>query len=160
MEGFHRFVGVGIDEYDSPDFERLDDAVAEVRAVAELLRPSFVGEPLVDVTAEEVRDELEVLPGTGPDVLVLLWSGHGVGEGEQFWLQTKKRPMLINEVVKFCAGSGASQLLRVIDTCYSGQGIADASRVASALLAEYPPKNERVWFGVLVSCRAPICRRR
>jgi hypothetical protein len=88
--------------------------------------------------------------------LVLLWSGHGVAEGGQLLLRTRDvgGEVEASEVVRRCVRSGAAQLLFMIDACHAGQGVADASRVASALLAEYPPEGERVWFGIVVSCRA------
>jgi hypothetical protein len=48
--------------------------------------------------------------------------------------------------------SGANQLLIVIDACFSGAAVNDAVKVASALLAERARTDDRVWFGILVSC--------
>lgn len=149
-----RFVGVGIDEYEA--VEPLGYAVAEVEAVAQRLSPCFVGEPVRDASEDDVRDKLKALAHEQAEVLVLLWAGHGVAEGGQLLLKTRDAggEVEASEVVRRCVRSGASQLLLVVDVCHAGAGVADASAVASALLAEYPPGGERVWFGVVVSCRA------
>ncbi|MCV7169077.1 tetratricopeptide repeat protein [Mycobacterium manitobense] len=113
-----------------------------------------MGEPVINGTDEQIRKHLNTLPNTRPGALVLLWSGHGKARGQQLWLQAKTGEVLATEVVSRCAESGAAQLLLLIDCCNAGQGLEDATRVASSLLAEYPPESKRVWFGIVVSCRA------
>ncbi|MGH3933617.1 MAG: AAA family ATPase [Pseudonocardiaceae bacterium] len=148
-----RFVGVGIDVYDS--HEPLEHAVAEVRAVAELLRGEFAGEPLLDPDHAQVLNYLETLsgcPDTGP--LVLLWCGHGVCSGSMLRLAARDAGREINaaEVIYHCVKSGANQLLFIVDTCQADTGVGAATAVASALLKEVPPDAEHVWFGILASC--------
>jgi hypothetical protein len=58
----------------------------------------------------------------------------------------------VGEVVGPCSESGASQLLVVLDTCYSGGGVAAATDVATAVMALRPPEGQYVWVGVLASC--------
>ena len=76
MGDLDRFVGVGVDEYEDAGLG-LDYAVAEVQAVAQQLSPHFVGAPLINLTANQIRDELDTLPNSRPGVLVLLWLSHG-----------------------------------------------------------------------------------
>ena len=79
------FVGIGIDGYDS--HEPLQHAVAEVKAVAEVLGADFAGEPLLDADLAQVLEHLKAVPDcldTGS--LVLLWCGHGVQSGTKLWL--------------------------------------------------------------------------
>ena len=58
----------------------------------------------------------------------------------------------VGEVVGPCAESDASQLLVVLDTCFSGGGVAAATDVATAVMALRPPEGRYVWVGVLASC--------
>ncbi len=155
MERRGLFVGIGIDAYDS--HEPLQHAVAEVNAVAGVLRADFAGEPLLDPDLAHVVEHLKTVPAcldTGS--LVMLWCGHGVQSGTKLWLQTRDARGEINaaDVIARCAKSGANQLLFIVDTCQAGAGVAEAGEVASALLEELPPNAEHVWFGILVSCSA------
>jgi hypothetical protein len=99
-------------------------------------------------------DQLEAIAATSTEQLVLLWAGHGVAKGEALWLRTKRGEILATEVITRCVESGASQLLLLIDCCHAGQAMADVHRAAKALLTEFPPKSDRVWLGIIVSCRA------
>jgi tetratricopeptide (TPR) repeat protein len=150
-----RFVGVGIDVYDS--HEPLEHAVAEVTAVAEVLGAEFVGEPLLDPDRAQVMNYLEAVAGcqdTGS--LVMLWCGHGVQSGSMLRLATRDAGREINasEVIHHCVKSGANQLLFIVDTCQAEAGVGEATAVASALLKEVPPDAQHVWFGIVVSCSA------
>ncbi len=150
-----RFVGVGIDAYES--HEPLRHAVAEVTAVAEILGAEFAGEPLLDPDDALVREYLEAVPdGLGSGALVLLWCGHGVHSRSKLWLPTRNAGGKISaaEVIDWCAEAKAAQQLYIVDTCQAGAGVAEVSAVASALLEELAPHTEHAWFGVLVSCSA------
>ena len=50
-----------------------------------------------------------------------------------------------------CAESGASQLLLIVDTCFSGEAVA-AGEVAARIMQLSPPEGQHVWVGVLTSC--------
>ena len=109
MERRGLFVGIGIDAYDS--HEPLHHAVAEVKAVAEVLGADFAGEPLLDPDLAHVLEHLKTVPGcldTGS--LVLLWCGHGVQSGTKLWLQTRNDCGKINaaDVIARCAESGVA----------------------------------------------------
>ena len=147
------FVGVGIDAYDG--HAPLERPVAEVAAVAEALDGEFAGQTLFNADETQVREHLKAVPGyVRRGSLVLLWCGHGVASGTKLWLQTRDSGGEVNavDVISRCAGSGANQLLFIIDTCQAGAGVAEAGAVASALLEELPREAKHVWFGVLVSC--------
>ena len=155
MERTGRFVGVGIDVYEG--YQRLEHAVAEVKAVAVALGAEFAGEPLLDPDEATAREHLKSVAGclTDSGPLVLVWCGHGVASGTKLWLQTRDAGGEINaaDVIARCVQSGANQLLFIVDTCQAGAGVGEASAVASALLEELP-RDGRVWFGILVSCAA------
>lgn len=147
-----RFVGVGIDHY--ADHDDLEYPVAEVRAVATTLAQDFDGQPLCDPGETGVREMLKALARERCDVMVMLWSGHGtVRPNRRLALPTADQGGLITaaDVVDFCAESGASQLLCIIDACYAGTGVLAAAEITSAWFEEFPPESDRVWFGVLVS---------
>ena len=140
MERRGLFVGIGIDAYDS--HEPLCHALAEVKAVAEVLGADFAGEPLLDPDRAQVLEHLEKVPDCRDTAgsLVLLWCGHGVQSGTKLWLQTRDdRKINAADVIARCAESGANQLLFIVDTCQAGAGVAEAGEVVSALLVELPP---------------------
>ena len=156
-----RFVGVGVGEYDS-GHPRLEHAVADVEAIADLLEGSFDCTVLRDPGERAARDCLKglrgSLPGSGGS-LVLLWSGHAVrspvdglrllardsGDYDDDGLGAGA------DVAAPCAQSGAGQLLLIIDTCFSGQAVA-AGELAARIMQRSPPEGEHVWVGVLTSC--------
>lgn len=146
-----RFVGVGIDAYEG--HEPLAHAVAEVKAVAEVLGEEFAGEPLLDPDQRQVTEYFETVPGcldTG--ALVLLWCGHGVLSRSRLRLPTRRGEIDAAEVIFQCVKSGANQLLFIVDTCQAGAGVNEASVIASALLEDLSATTDHAWFGILVSC--------
>ena len=52
------------------------------------------------------------------------------------------------------ARTGASQILIILDTCYSGTETISATVVADLVIKERPPDASRVWVGVLASALA------
>jgi len=147
------FVGVGIDEYEV--LEALGYAVAEVGVVGQRLSPVCEGGAVVECDGGRGSGCVGVVGCQSP---LTCWCCCGLDmvglRVNCCGCQRKKGEILCTEVVSRCAGSGASQLLLIVDTCHAEVGVADAARVASALLAEFPPGDERVWFGIVVSCRA------
>ena len=111
---------------------------------------------------QAARDCLKGLRGSLPEgggSLVLLWSGHAVrspadglrllardsGDYDDDGLGAG------SDVAAPCAESGASQLLLIIDTCFSGEAVA-AGELAARIMQRSPPEGEHVWVGVLTSC--------
>ena len=70
MEGSRRFVGVGIDEYESAELQPLDYAVTDVEAVWQLLQPAFVGGPICNKEAQDALEHLKSLKHADAEVLV------------------------------------------------------------------------------------------
>ena len=155
-------MGVGIDHYDH--FDELGQAVDEVEGVAELLggQRGFRSLVLRDVTDGEAADQLkDALPiGCLPHgSLVLLWAGHGelAEEGALRLItadvQRGDTPTRTpEEVAGRAARSGASQVLLIFDTCFSGKGVIDAAKVVSRLKANLP-EPKPLWVGVLASAQ-------
>jgi Helix-turn-helix domain/Caspase domain len=136
--GKGRFVGIGVGRYESPKLTELEHAVADVEAVRRLLGDAFVGEPLCDPTEESARTTLQAIegsmPGGGP--LVVLWSGHGFqspARGVKLMCtdspRSAARGLDAGSVVEPCAMSGAGQILFIVDTCFSGGAVPDATQV-------------------------------
>ena len=158
------YVSVAVGVYDH--YEALPRAVADAEAVRELLHSlSYEARVVSDPSREAVVDELEKalpqepLPKGG--ALILMWAGHGERTaGSSLHLvarNTRPRsvPVLTPELLaQLAARTGASQILLILDTCYSGGGAVPALEVAEAVLAAVPPEAERVWFGVVTSAQA------
>jgi hypothetical protein len=97
--------------------------------------------------------------------LVVVWCGHGVSSSvgglRLLTQESGTNPMAgvpIGEAVGPGAESGASQLLVVLDTCYSGGrgAVSAAADVATAVMALRPPEGRYVWAG----CWRHACRGR
>src|SRR5664280_3713146 len=157
------FVGIGVDKYDRPPFPELGHAVADVELVRAVLDLEILGDPLTDPGERQVRERLTDLAEALPDggVLIALWSGHAkTAANGALRVYAKDSPptnlggFSAADVAAACAESGANQLLLIFDTCFAGAGLPAASEVAATVLAHTPPKPQRVWVGVLTSCRA------
>ncbi|MGV9450897.1 tetratricopeptide repeat protein [Streptomyces sp. NPDC003635] len=154
-----RLAGIGVGEYTSSAHKQLDHAVADVDGLAALLGGSFEGEPLRNPSEAEARDYLEQLPESLPadSALVLAWSGHAnlPAPGALRLLAkdsgTRASSGLgLTDVVLYCAESGANQLLFVLDTCFSGDGIS-ADDLASQIMRDTEAAGQ-LWVGVVTSC--------
>jgi tetratricopeptide (TPR) repeat protein len=156
-----RFVGIGVGRYDTGQLP-LERAVPDVEAVADLLKDSFECMVLYDPVEQAARDCLRGLRGSLPDgggSLVLLWSGHAVRSPVD-GLRLLARDSGAydddglgagSDVAAPCAQSGASQLLLIVDTCFSGEAVG-AGELAARIMQRSPPEGEHVWVGVLTSC--------
>jgi hypothetical protein len=156
-----RFIGIGVGEYDR-GHARLDHAVDDVRQVASRLAESF--DTLVVTSPDEAkaRAALREVRGTMPDggSLILMWSGHAVdsvADGPRLLARDSDGGYatdglgITGDVVGPCADSGASQLLLIVDTCFSG-GVMPAADVAARVLQQAALQGQHVWVGVLTSC--------
>ena len=162
--GGAHFLGVGIGSYEHN--ADLDHAVPEITALHELMGDRVSGEPLVDRPTDDqvsgptevaIRDYLRAAKGTAHSGrLLVAWAGHALSEGGTLWLlgsdSEPSQGLTIAEVVRLCAAAGASQVLIVLDTCFAGEAVASAVKVATAALAARPPQGDLVWVGVLASC--------
>lgn len=151
-----RFLGVAIGEYRDRDWDRLPKAVPQVQEMRDLLARSAGGALLADASEEEIRSFLRSARNTATGgSLFAIWAGHAESEGGTLWLRGSDSGDLegiqIEDVARMCMSSGASQVLLVVDTCYSGTATDAAIRAATAALAARPPAGH-VWVGVLASC--------
>ncbi|WP_203737112.1 AAA family ATPase, partial [Actinoplanes italicus] len=153
------FVGIGVGSYDQDQHPALPRAVPDVTEFAERLSGHFVETVLIDPDEEAVRKRLRRLAGEADGALVLLWAGHGTGDPAHLVLLASDSRAVPNDgfdatqVARACAGSGASQILLILDTCYSGGGLP-AATVAAEVLHQLPVDHDHMWVGVLTSCAA------
>ena len=155
-----RFVGVGVGEYDH-GHEALGHAVPDVEALARLLGRSFECTLLRDPDEQSAKELLTGLRGSMPEggSLVLLWSGHALSsliDGPRLLARNSQGYKtsglgITGDASGPCAESGASQLLFIVDTCFSGEA-ARAVDVVARILQESAPAGQHAWVGVLTSC--------
>jgi hypothetical protein len=156
-----RFVGVGIGEYDH--YPPLPNAPVESRQVADLLGARGVQATVLTATTQggllaELGQALPPRPEGAQGQLVVLWAGHGdqVADASLRLVaqDTVKgaAPLLTAEyIAAVAARSGATQILLIFDTCFSGGGALPALANADKVFAEQVGPPGRVWLGVLTS---------
>ncbi len=141
-------LGVGVSDCRDGTCGRLDNALPDVEGFARLLGEDFTCEILSEPAESEVRGRLQALPESVPGgPLVVLWCGHGLGSAADS-LRLLARDSAarsssglgVSDVVAPCAESGASQLLFVFDTCFSGAAIP-AGDVAARIMRSAPPRG-------------------
>ncbi len=93
-------------------------------------------------------------------VLVVVWIGHGApGPDGDVLLMSRADDVRDDEVASaaqlgaWAARTGASQVLVVVDTCFSGGGVAPALAMADAVIAGRKDPGS-AWFGVVSASRA------
>ncbi len=165
--GRRLFVGVGNNTSAHPSLEPLTRAVSDVDQLAKRLRE--LGLETVCVRDPDshgaVRTELgEALPdgelATPGGALVLLWAGHAALNGNTGALglltageARGDRNAITPDYLADSAGqSAASQILILIDTCYSGEGTLDAIAVTGRAASKHADQRGR-WAGVVASCQ-------
>src|SRR5262249_19544848 len=155
------FVGIGVGTYEDPDLSELPRAIPDIKGLGALLGGAFTVTELADPTKAEVEDRLVALREAGAehDTLVVLWAGHADVYGGTLRLRTTDsrlpdvRDLPASELAVRAAGSGAGQVLLVIDVCFAGAGLGSALDAAVSVLRADPPAG-RVYAGVMVSCLA------
>ena len=155
---FGHFLGVGVRDSGDAVSVRLDHAVRDVQALIGVLGDAFEAEILRNPAESTIRRRLKRLPGSLPGgPLVVLWCGHAVGsDADSLRLLARDSAsgpsagVGITDLVAPCAESGASQLLFVVDTCFSGSAIS-AGEIAARIMRARPPEGEYIWVGVLAS---------
>ena len=140
------YVGVGIDTYDQMDaFPALQNAVAEVRDVSGILSGHGYAVHTYEDADRSVSETLDDL--LKPDIvrsggsLVILWSGHGeqTRHGGLNLVTRNTKPgaaafLTPAYLADLAARTGASQILLILDTCFSGGGVSAAVTIAEAIL--------------------------
>lgn len=154
-----RFFGAGIDEYSH--YPHLPGARQEADTIAGLLAThgaeTVIAEGKTETALLQVlKDELPQDSCSG--ALVVLWAGHGERTPEARLRLVgpdgvkNEAPVLTAEgVASAAARSGATQILLIFDTCFSGGGVASAVTIVDAVMAGRVNDQSRVWLGVLAS---------
>ncbi|MGH2655507.1 MAG: AAA family ATPase, partial [Actinomycetota bacterium] len=156
------YVGVGIGSYDDTDnFKSLPRAIPDVHDIGKVVA-SFGYIP-------HFRDDLKTTDYWLPKVLpqnsfpsggsiLLVWAGHAEPTPERKLQLIAKdtisgsQPDLTPDyIASVVARTGASQILLIFDTCYSGQATGQAGDIAEQVIAAIPPAAKDVWVGVLAS---------
>ncbi len=156
-----RYVGIGVGNY--KHYSELSKAITDVREIGEVLKQYyFEGRLIEDPDSEKIwpelnsKIEMNSFPSGGS--LIVLWSGHGENspEGKLRLVPTDGLPSGTPEpssetLAGFAARTGASQILLILDTCYSGRGVTPSVDIAARVIRELPPNAQKVWFGVVAS---------
>jgi tetratricopeptide (TPR) repeat protein len=162
------YLGVGVGVYDDTRYLPLPQAIRDTHDLGELLAGYGYETHLIDnPTSAEAAHLGRRLPkdmlAQGNRPLVVLWSGHGEpttkSEGElKLVVKDTDHDSAPLHSAGWLAGvaarTGASQILLVLDTCYSGAGTINSAAVADQVLQELPPDSQKVWFGVLSSTQS------
>ncbi len=160
-------VAVGMGTYEH--LERLPRAVSDVEAVADRFQGAgFTPTTILDMPREPtVRAIHEALPEEqlrgSSAVLVLLWAGHAAENSNTRSLRlftTANRAsdpdglaVTAEDVAEIAARSGASQILMILDACYSGGSVIDVARVVDSVQHKLIDGEPR-WLGVFASSQA------
>jgi hypothetical protein len=137
-----------------PDTEELTALLESRHGFEVVLLPDRFSGALRDAIDEELAEG--TLPG---GALIVLWTGHGTpGADGQLRLLGRRNEQDDTEVAtprqlgEWAARTGASQVLVVIDTCYSGSGVPAALTMANAVLDGRADRSA-AWFGVVSASR-------
>ncbi len=156
------FIGVGVDKYTGPGLSDLSGSFNEVQAVGGLMGEHFGVHVLRDPDEVDVLQELRDHVAQFSDdegAAVLMWSGHGIpGSGANtvrlLAHDSRTDPsdgLSASDVAAKLAATGASQILLILDTCYSGNAVEVIAQIYTRFL-ETPPAGKWCWFGLLAAC--------
>ncbi|NCA71231.1 MAG: tetratricopeptide repeat protein [Sphingobacteriia bacterium] len=158
------FLGIGVSAYEDSSLLPLPKAAEDVQSLAQYLEShrSFQAVPFVNPTENDARNVLKHQLKTGclstGSVVVLLWSGHGepLPEGGLHLIARDTEPgsapeLTASHLASYLARCGATQVLLLIDTCFSGSGVLEAQRIVDHVQGE--GTTSKVWFGVLAASR-------
>lgn len=155
------YVGVGISTYSDSAFSELPKAVENINKLGDYLRQhhDYCVKAIPNPSEEEARSALKCHLKANAlqsgSTLVFLWAGHGEMAPEALHLiatNTEKgaAPDLTPQALaSHVARCGATQVLLLLDTCYSGTGVFDVHCVVDQVRREVAEK--RAWLGVLAS---------
>ena len=159
------FLGIAVGEYQH--HRSLPCVVPRMREFAVLLegfgyRPTVLENP----TAEQLRTglrEWRQRPVPAPSPVVLAWSGRATAVGDVLRLAAHDTSAAFEpdcsyrpeSLVENALGSGADQILLLIDTCRADRDAVHAVRVALGDWAKRAcPPGGAGWLGVLANCPA------
>ena len=156
-------VGVGMSYYDHADrYAELPKTECLLQEIAEAL-PSMstiiVNKPLSELPGQLTN----ALPNGGINghPLIVIWSGHGVivaGGQLRLIVRNTYEPTLNDTyqpaaLAELAAGTGADQILFIIDTCHSAAGILPTLEAVQTI-SDAAMKSEDIWVGVLAASQS------
>lgn len=157
------FVGVGVSRYSHPEsFEAIPCAAREILLLGRYLKKhGFESHCIPNPDSHKLIEFQHLLLGLNAcgGTLILFWAGHGlekdglqlVASDSETIKNTTTNIFTAKRLGELAAGSGASKILLILDTCHSGGGAFPAMQSADAILQEVPPGGGRPWIGVLTS---------
>ncbi|NGO44204.1 ATP-binding protein, partial [Streptomyces sp. YC419] len=121
-----------------------------------------------DREVEEWSEGWRRTGGRGP--ALILWSGHGVLADDELRLvlrdlepgdhvvtrkvRIRQQGVSTEDLISYAVASEADQILVLVDTCYSGDGVGDSVRTALKHWSEISlPPGRTKWLGAMASCQ-------
>ncbi|WP_246001928.1 caspase family protein [Allorhizocola rhizosphaerae] len=155
------YVGVGVVEYDCPEYATLEQAKIDVeRMTAVLTGQGFHSRILMNPRAGHVTGCLHPLDPGHSDALVIYWAGHGVFAGQDDLRlilsdtsahaaqdETQRPGALVERAIL----TGATQIIVLIDACFSGAAVVEAIEMAAQMA---PSQPAGVWVGVVATAQS------
>lgn len=160
------FLGICLEHYtNSKEFPELKGTINEVRRIAELLhRHGYETHIVEDPPAEQAKLAMSQHLGDGSlapsGSLIVLWAGHGKPSPSGLHLITKNiertggiAQVTSDYLVESAVRTGASKILILLDTCFSGQAVLPALKLSDLVKAEQPDEGRGSWIGVVASAQ-------
>jgi|GEM_PF-2715031 len=150
------YVGVGVRNYVHLNkYQPLPKAVTEVIDFSKILSgygyDVHVFEDPERVIADQLDDLLQQSKLRRGGSLVILWAGHGEPQpgGGLNLIAHDSKPgsaalITTRYIADLAARTGASQILLIFDTCFSGGGVLPAVEMVDAVLRELPPAAKEI----------------
>jgi tetratricopeptide (TPR) repeat protein len=158
------YVGIGVGKYVHRDvYCVLPRAILDVKRIGGQLRGRYYRVQILrNPKRADADDVLDGLCDEGvacrPRVLVIYWSGHGeLVSDEDLHLVTtdakrkSSRSLPPVELARRLAETGASQILLILDACYSGAGVIHAMKIVDCVWNEQLQDRPCAWFGMVAS---------
>ncbi|WP_234011862.1 MULTISPECIES: tetratricopeptide repeat protein [unclassified Streptomyces] len=150
----------------------MDEIVGLLEGLGYEARKVGGGDPSADTFDDESSTWSSGWLATGDSKpALIIWSGHGVhvdgqtrlvlsdlkpvADPGQWKTRVRRQGVTADDLVSAALGSGAEQILLVIDTCYAGGGTVPALGLAlSRWEEESAPPGQAKWLGVVASCQS------
>lgn len=169
--------GIGVATY-REGWERLPQVPGDVAAVIDALarfgyrparphRRGLINPPSATHIQEQLLSWVEAEELGDDDMVAVYHAGHGENEDEHFLVcsQTDRglAPMMVSalptsRLVRLLGAAGIHRLLLILDTCYAGDGAAEAMALAATdqlvTAAAFPVEHRRHWRSLEVLAAA------
>ncbi|MCU1501762.1 MAG: hypothetical protein JWM12_1116, partial [Ilumatobacteraceae bacterium] len=153
-----RFVGIANGRY--RHLAELPNAVDDTEKLGEVfatlgLAPTILPNHTESQLRNAVRRELDA--ARVDDILIVLWTGHGVqGADRRLRLYARGRSGDVEvfdgaALGELAALSKAREVLVIVDACFSGAALVDAAQAADAILGTLAEPADG-WFCVIAAC--------